>query len=91
MIKIQLNFPLKHGEEEISELDFRRPTYKEVQKYKISDIDKFSTTVELTAKLTGYPEAIFNSLDLSDLMRCVKVITDFLSSSPEIQGNALSS
>ena len=88
--KLILEFPIKHGEEEVKELEFRRPTFRDVKGTKITDLENFNSVMSLTAKLTNKPESIFNAMDLVDVLKCGKVIGDFLSSFHQMQENASS-
>ena len=84
MKKVELKYPLKHGEEDVKELEFRRPTYKDVKNFKISDLDNFSAMIGITGRLTGFPESIFLNMDLVDVIQCTKVVSDFLADSQEM-------
>ena len=84
MVTLNLNYPIKHGEEEISTLEFRRPTYKDVKNSKISDLDNFSAMMNITARLTGTPESVLLNMDLSDVVSCTKIVSDFLVNSQAI-------
>jgi len=83
--KFALNYPIYHGEETIFELELKRPTFKDIKKIKISDLDSFSTIVEIAAKLSGKPLSIFDAMDASDVIELVGQVTGFLQNSPKIQ------
>ena len=84
METLQLKKSLKHGEKEVKSLEFRSPTFRDVKNIKISEIDNFSSIVEITARITGYPQSVFNDMDISDLIGCTRIVTSFLAPSQEI-------
>lgn len=85
MTTITLKSPLKHGESEITELKFRKPVARDLRKFELTDLNKFSKIQDLTAILCGLPMSVLDNLEMEDLVSCTKVIASFLSSSQEIQ------
>ena len=83
-MKLELKYPLKHGEQEVKELEFRRPVFKDVKNIKVSDLDNFSEMIRITARLTGYPESIFLNMDMVDVVKSTKIVSNFLADSQEI-------
>ncbi len=88
MTSILLSTPVIHGQEEIKELILRKPVAKDLRKFEISDLSKFAKIQELTAILCGLPISVLDNMDMSDLVKCAKVLSDFLSVSQEILENA---
>jgi hypothetical protein len=87
MKSIQLSTSVKHGNEEIRELNFREPTARDLRRFEFSDLNKFSKIIELSSILSGLPESVLDQLKMEDLFQCVKVIASFLPQSQETLGN----
>ena len=87
MTIIKLKTPVKHGEEEITELKFRKPIAKDLRNFNISDLNNFGKTIQISSILTGLPESIVASIDGGDLMKCHFVIDNFFLNSLEVLGN----
>lgn len=81
MTIINLEFPLQHGELPITELNLRRPLYRDVKGKKATDLADYSYSIELLSKLTQYPVSVFDNLDYGDMFKCIKVLNDFLPNS----------
>ncbi|MBX9838435.1 MAG: phage tail assembly protein [Silvanigrellaceae bacterium] len=86
MTTIVLEYPLQHGESPITELNIRRPLYRDVKGKKATDLADYSYTIDLLSKLTQLPVSVFDNLDYGDMFKCIKVLNDFLpNSQKEIQ------
>ncbi len=81
--KIILKNPIKHGEQEITELNLRTPVAKDLRRYELTDLNKFAKIQELTAQLCGLPVSVLDNLEMEDLVHCSRAIASFLPSSPE--------
>ena len=89
MHKIILKTSLTHGEAKITELNFREPVAKDLRKYEMTDLNKFSKIQSLSAQLCGLPESVLDNLSMEDLINCSRMILSFLPPSPETLENAL--
>lgn len=87
MTTLTLKTPLTHGEETIKELNIRKPVAKDLRRFELSDLNKFSKIQELTAILCGLPVSVLDNLDLEDLVNCAREISSFLPNSLETPGN----
>lgn len=74
----KLNHPVKHGEETITELVFkRRPVGKDSRGIQITKLDDGNTLVPLVARLTNNPPSLIDNLDLEDLLTVGGLLGDF--------------
>ena len=87
MTLIKLTTPITHGEEKITEMKLRKPLARDLRKFELSDLNKFSKIQELTAILCGLPISVLDNLEMEDLVNCTKVIASFLPSSQETPEN----
>lgn len=73
----------KDGRKEtIHTLTFRRPNggdIREIQKF----TDQFKQATVTFSRLSGYPEAVFDKLDIDDVVLVSEVIESFLTKSPK--------
>ena len=88
MHKIILKTPVTHGEEKITELNFRTPVAKDLRKYEMTDLNKFSKIQSLSAQLCGLPESVLDNLEMEDLINCSRIILSFLPPSLETPESA---
>lgn len=88
MHKIILKTPLTHGESKIAELNFRVPVAKDLRKYEMTDLNKFSKIQSLSAQLCGLPESVLDNLEMEDLIHCSRIILSFLPNSLETPESA---
>lgn len=84
MTTLKLKTSIPHGEKEITELSFRTPVARDLKKFQLSDLDKFTKIQELSAQLCGLPVSVLDNLEMEDLVNCAKIITSFLPQSQEI-------
>lgn len=87
MKTIKLEYPIQHGENVISELKLRRPVAKDLRKFEINDMNKFSKIQELTSIITQLPMSVLDNLDICDLRECAIILASFLLNSQAIQEN----
>ena len=87
MTILRLTTPIKHGNEEITELKFRKPLARDLKKFDARDITKYSNSLELSSILCALPVSVLENMDAVDLMRCNGVINNFFMSSQEILEN----
>jgi len=79
--QITLKYPVLVNKVEVTELNIRRPTVRDMKKFDLvgGDIQKMAV---MAATLASIPEDSVNMMDASDFMRVTGVITDFLDDSP---------
>ena len=80
----KLTTPIKHGLEEITELNFRKPIARDIKKYTSEELNKFGNVQEFAANLCGLPSSVLDHMDAIDLVGCSKLIQDFFTNSPKI-------
>lgn len=80
-VVVTLQFPVKHGSEEIRELNFRRPKGKDMRKLP-SDVS-VGDIMDLAARLSGYPPSVMDELEIADFNAVNEVIGDFLGAGPK--------
>ena len=83
----KLTTPIKHGLEEITELNFRKPVARDIKRYTSEELNKFGNVQELAAILSGLPSSVLDQMDAADLVRCGLVIQDFFINSQKISEN----
>ena len=83
MTTVKLATPIMHGQEEITELNFRMPVAKDLRKYEMTYLNKFSKIQSLSAQLCGLPESVLDNLKMEDLINCSRMILSFLPPSLE--------
>jgi hypothetical protein len=87
MKTIKLEYPIQHGENVISELNLRRPVSKDLRKFEITDMNKFSKIQEIVSIITQLPMSVLDNLDIYDLRECAAILTSFFLNSRAIQEN----
>jgi len=80
---ITLSVPIQHGTQTLSELSLRKPLARDLRGFSWQELTKFNVLEELLAKLSGLPLSVIGTLDCADYFACLKVLNDFLLSSPE--------
>lgn len=83
MTTLKLKTAIPHGEQKITELNFRTPVARDLKRFQLSDLDKFVKIQDLSAELCGLPLSVLDNLEMEDLVNCAKVITGFLPQSQE--------
>lgn len=74
----KLNHPVKHGDETITELVFkRRPVGRDSRGIQMTRLDDGDTLVPLISRLTNNPPSLIDRLDLEDLIACGGRLADF--------------
>jgi hypothetical protein len=77
---LDLKFPFKYGEREVTSLTFpRRLKAKDFKGIAVSDI-RFDDMARILARITGESSALIEELDGEDLMTAVGVVNSFLPS-----------
>jgi hypothetical protein len=81
---INLQFPVKHSGEELTELKVsRRLLAGDFRGIKTDEI-LFDDMFTLIARLFAVPTSVVHQLDATDLFQCVGVVKAFLPSGPQI-------
>lgn len=79
----KLNHPVKHGEETITELVFkRRPVADDLRDIRLSQLDLGENIIKLTSRLTCYPPSVAKQIDFADMCSLGEVLTGFLPHGP---------
>lgn len=78
--RLPLDTPLKHGEEELAELRFRRPTVKDMRTVP-SRIDSYDAVLRLVSRLTGTPNTVLDGIGGDDVSRVLEIGAHFLDGS----------
>lgn len=81
---VNLKYPIKEGEKEITKLEFVRPKVKHLQNIDLSKMSETKNILKLTQALTAVDEKALKELDLFDLQKVGEVITNFLEESPQL-------
>ena len=76
--KIKLQYPVKHGSEEITELEVQRPKGKDLKKLKKGET--MAESLELLSSLCNVPPSVMDDLDLVDINQISEVVESFLES-----------
>lgn len=77
VLTIKLDYPVKHGEDTISELVFdRRPKAKDFKGLSAGNMS-FDETWLLVSRLTAVPVPVINELDISDAAKVMKGVASF--------------
>lgn len=81
---VTLTEPVKHGDEEVTKLEFRRgPKAKDMKGIPVGVTLEGDHLITLVARLTGYPPSVIGEIELVDLMECGRAVGDFLSRGPQ--------
>ena len=81
-IRIPLQSPVPHGDEEIKELVIgREMTAGDLRGISVKDL-KHDDICVVASRLTGIPTPIINKLKMSDYLEVAKVVSDFFDDSP---------
>ena len=77
-IIIKLDKPLKHGDEEITELKItREPVAGDLRDMNLSGIT-FGDVMQVLSRISDCPLPILNKLGMKDLSKATPIMTDFL-------------
>lgn len=85
-VKIELTEPVKHGKNEITELELREPRAKDMRKVSLSPT--MGEMLDIAATISNNPPSVIDQLCIKDTMKVVEVIGDFLGDSPQTGENA---
>lgn len=77
-VKLKLEYPIKWGEDTISEIVFQRPKGKHLKS--IGTEVTGETVMTIAGKISGHPPSFFDEMDVIDWTRVGEVIGDFLDS-----------
>lgn len=78
VLTIKLAYPVKHGEDTISELVFdRRPKAKDFRGLSAGNLT-FDETWLLVSRLTAVPVSAINELDVADVAKVMKGVASFM-------------
>ena len=78
--RLPLLEPIAHGEEQLAELCFRRPTVKDMRSVP-ARIDTYDAVLRLVSRLTNTPNAVLDQVGGDDLQRVLEVGAHFLEGS----------
>jgi len=79
---LQLEHPVQHGSELISELRFNRPKGKHFRQFKMTETD-MGEALDLLATLAGQPPSVFDEMDWDDIQRCTGILGKLFRPSPQ--------
>lgn len=75
---VTLQHPVQFGDEQISVLEFRRPTGADFRAIRPAE-GNYDLMLQFAARLTGLPDSVFDDLDgVDDVPKVVGVISRFL-------------
>lgn len=77
MTTLTLKHPIKQGSEYISELEFRRPTAKDMRSLNAERKD-FGQILDLAGSICGQPPSVIDKLDYEDTLAVIEVVGSFL-------------
>lgn len=77
-IDVPLSFPFPYGDRQVTKITVRRLTLGEVQDLLRERTGKTLTTIDIYAKMTGYPVDVLRSLDDDDGHELFEKAYDFL-------------
>lgn len=77
---IKLTYPIKWGEETISEIGLKRPKGKHIKKL-IGQTEEEKVLI-LASKLSGHPMSVFDEMDMVDIQKVSEAVADFLGNGP---------
>lgn len=77
--KIKLKHPIKYGQDEIFELELRKPKAGDLRKLP-AEVKNLGQILDFAAQLAGQPPSVIDELELVDAMHLFEVIMDFLPS-----------
>lgn len=77
---IRLVEPVKHGQEMLEQITFKKPKAKHLKDLNLQNI-KFDDFLKLGGAISGNPPSVMGELGMEDAFAMVEVISDFLPNS----------